>query len=153
MSDASSYDLSVTRHINAPPAKVWEIMTTRIPEWWCPRPWRSEVERLDARPGGAMQINMFGPDGEEERIPGLILAWDEGRRFAFTDAIQGDLRPSGPFMIGVFEIAPEDGGTRYTASARHWTSEAMEQHRSMGFAEGWGAVAAQLAEICETETV
>ena len=30
------HELSVTRLIAVPPEKVWEIMTERIEEWWCP---------------------------------------------------------------------------------------------------------------------
>ena len=40
--------------------------------------------------------------------------------------------------------------TRYTAYARHWTEEAMTQHKEMGFDEGWGAVADQFAALCES---
>ena len=61
----------------------------------------------------------------------------------------GDFTPAGPFMIGFWEIAPEGDGTRYTARARHWTEEAMQQHQEMGFVEGWGVCADQLAAICE----
>lgn len=144
-----THELAVTRHIAAPPAKVWEVMTTRMGEWWCPAPWRAEVERLDHAPGGGSLIVMYGPDGEVNRHPGFVLAWDEGRRFAFTDAIEGDLEPAGPFMIGIWEIAPDDAGTRYTARARHWTPEALAHHREMGFEQGWGAVADQLKALCE----
>jgi uncharacterized protein YndB with AHSA1/START domain len=92
---------------------------------------------------------MYGPDGEVHPHDGIVLAWDEGRRFAFTDAIVGDLEPAGPFMIGVWEIAPEDSGTRYTARARHWTEDASQRHAEMGFEEGWGACADQLKALCE----
>ena len=92
---------------------------------------------------------MYGPDGELNEHPGFLIAWDEGRRFAFTDAIEGDLVPAGPFMIGIFEIAPEGDGTRYTARARHWTAESRDRHLEMGFNEGWGAVADQLKALCE----
>lgn len=143
------YELSVTRLIAAPPATVWDVMTNRMAEWWCPRPWRAEVERLDRQPGGGSVLVMHGPDGEVNRHPGFVLAWDEGRRFAFTDAIEGDLQPSGPFMLGIWEIAPEGSGTRYTARARHWTAESLAHHREMGFAEGWGACADQLKALCE----
>ena len=94
---------------------------------------------------------MYGPDGEEHQHPGLLLAWDEGRRFATTDAIQGELEPNTPFMIGIWEIEPDGTGTRYTARARHWSEEAMNQHRDMGFADGWAACAAQLKALCEEE--
>ncbi|WP_339828075.1 SRPBCC domain-containing protein [uncultured Parasphingorhabdus sp.] len=142
-------DLSVTRHIAAPPDRVWDIMTNHIEQWWCPKPWRAEFETLERRAGGVSNCTMYGPDGEVHPHSGLILAWDEGRRFAFTDAIVGDLEPAGPFMIGIWEIEAENGGTRYTATARHWTKDAQAQHSEMGFEEGWGACADQLASLCE----
>ncbi len=146
-------ELSITRYIDAPPALVWDVMANRQEEWWCPRPWRVEIDEQDRRPGGVCRMTMYGPDGEVAPQDGIYLAYDEGRRYASTDAVTGDLRPSGPFMIGIWEIAPEGSGTRYTAIARHWTAETMEQHEEMGFTDGWGACAEQLAEICEREKV
>lgn len=143
------HELSITRHIAAPPEKVWQVMTERMEEWWCPRPWTTKVERFDHFPGGASAFVLRGPDGEENSHGGYMLAWDEGRRFAFTDAIDAELRPSGPFMVGIWEVAPEDEGTRYTATARHWTAEAMAHHQEMGFDDGWGACADQLQALCE----
>lgn len=142
-------ELSVTRYIAAPPAAVWDAMVNRQEEWWCPRPWRVEIVAQDRFPGGRSAMIMHGPDGEEMPHDGIMLAWDEGRRFASTDAIVGDLEPSGPFMIGIWEIEPEGEGTRYTARARHWSDEARQQHEEMGFVQGWEACAAQLAELCE----
>lgn len=141
--------LSVTRHIAASPAVVWDVMVNRTDEWWCPVPWRAEMDFGTRQPGSVVHTKMFGPDGEVNEHPGLILAWDEERRFATTDAIVGDLEPSGPFMIGIWEVAAEDEGTRYTATARHWTEDAMVQHRDMGFEGGWGACADQLKALCE----
>ena len=145
------HELSLTRLIDAPAAKVWDIMVNRTDEWWCPRPWRAEMDFGARRPGAITKATMYGPAGEVNEHPGFILAWDEGIRFAFTDAIEGDLQPAGPFMIGIFAIAPEGTGTCYTATARHWTSEAMAHHTQMGFEQGWGAVADQLKALCEAE--
>ncbi len=143
------HELSVTRFIAAAPDKVWDVMTNRIEEWWCPKPWRAEFDRLERRAGGASTCTMYGPDGEVHANPGTVIAWDEGKRFAFTDAIVGDLEPAGPFMIGIWSIEPEGEGTRYTARARHWKAEDSDRHKEMGFEQGWGAVADQLAELCE----
>ena len=143
------HELSVTRLINAPPAKVWDIMVGRTNDWWCPAPWRAEMDFGTRRPGAMTKAKMYGPAGEVNEHPGFLLAWDEGVRFAFTDAIEGDLLPAGPFMIGIFAIAPDGAGTRYTATARHWTAEAMAHHREMGFEQGWGMVAGQLQALCE----
>ena len=145
-------ELSITRFIAAPPARVWDVMTGRIDEWWCPKPWRAVFDPLVRKAGGISNCTMYGPDGEVHPNPGMVLAWDEGRRFAFTDAIVGDLEPAGPFMIGIWSIEPEGDGTRYTACARHWTEEAAKKHAEMGFKEGWGACADQLVGLCEDLT-
>ena len=144
-----AHELSVTRLIAAPPEKVWDVMVNRQEEWWCPRPWRATIDRQERRPGGPCEMTFRGPDGESFPQNGIYLAWDEGRRFATTDAVTGDLEPAGPFMIGIWEVAPEGDGTRYTATARHWTEETLRQHEEMGFAEGWAACADQLKALCE----
>ena len=144
-----TFELSATRFIAAPPPVVWRVMTDRIEEWWCPKPWRAEFAMLERRVGGASDCTMFGPDGEVHPHPGMVLAWDEGKRFAFTDAIIGDLEPAGPFMIGIWSVEAEGDGTRYTAKARHWTQADCDRHNEMGFEQGWGACADQLVWLCE----
>ena len=144
-------ELSVTCVIDAPPAKVWDVLANRQEEWWCPAPWRVEITQQERRAGGRSQMTMFGPDGEVMPSEGIFLAWDEGRRFITTDALNGDFQPAGPFMVGIWEIHPEGSGTRYTATARHWTKEARQQHLDMGFVEGWGVCADQLKALCEAD--
>ena len=143
------HELSVTRLIDAPTDKVWQVMTERTDEWWCPKPWRAEVDWGPRAPGGRTHTTMYGPGGEKNEHPGFILAWDERRRIAVTDAIEGDLEPAGPFMLGIWDIAAEGSGTRYTGRARHWSSESMAHHKEMGFDEGWGIMADQLKALCE----
>ena len=144
-------ELSVSLWIDAPTDKAWDVMANRQEEWFCPAPWRASVIEQDQRPGGITRMMFRGPNGEEMPQEGIYLAWDEGRRFANTDAIVGDLEPAGPFMIGIWEIEPEGTGTRYTARARHWRDEDRKQHEEMGFIGGWEACAAQLKAICEAE--
>lgn len=142
-------ELSITRFIDAPPGAVWDAMTNRLSEWFCPAPWRAEVDVDERCAGGRLDMTFCGPDGEKMPQNGIYLAYDEGRRFVTTDAMTGDYEPAGPFMIGLWEIEPEGDGTRFTATARHWTQEACDQHREMGFEQGWGAAADQLAGLCE----
>lgn len=144
-------ELSITRTIAAPPEKVWDVMVNRQEEWWCPKPWYITIVEQDRRPGGRSAMTMHGPEGEVMPQEGIYLAWDEGRRFAATDAVTGDLVPSGPFMIGIWEVEPDGEGSRYTARARHWTEEARNQHAEMGFEAGWGACADQLKALCEAD--
>ena len=148
-----TYELSVERQIAAAPHKVWQIMTERTTEWWCPKPWTTEIIEQNWVTGGRSAMMMHGPNGETSGGDGFMIEVVPGQRFVFTDAIlkrgEGDWVPQGPFMIGTFEIAPDGEGTRYRASARHWTEEAMEKHRAMGFEDGWGTVADQLKALCE----
>lgn len=143
------YELSVTRLIDCDPAHAWHVLVDRTNDWWCPAPWRAEMDWGTRRAGATSHAMMHGPNGEQNEHNGFILAWDDGRRLAMTDAIEGDLQPAGPFMLGIWEIAPEGTGTRYTARARHWSSESMAHHREMGFEQGWGAVADQFKALCE----
>ena len=142
-------ELSVTLLIDAPVATVWEVMANRQEEWFCPAPWQAKMIEQDRRAGGVTRMMFHGPQGEEMQQEGIYLAWEEGRMFATTDAIVGDLQPGEPFMIGIWEIAPEGTGTRFTGRARHWTEEARKQHEDMGFEAGWMAAAKQLKALAE----
>lgn len=141
--------LSVTRLIDAPVETVWTVATERLAEWWCPKPWTTEVVEQDWRPGGRSAMTMRGPNGEEHPVEGVFLEVTPGKRFVFTDAYTAGWMPQTPFMTGIFEFADEGGKTRYTASSRHWTEEDHQRHEAMGFADGWGAVAEQLAALAE----
>lgn len=145
------HELSISRYIAASPVKVWDVLANRQEEWWCPKPWRITMVAQERRPGGRSAMVMHGPDGEEMPQEGIFLAWEEGRRFITTDAVTSDFEPSGSFMIGIWEVAPEGDGTRYTASARHWTEEAMQSHAEMGFEAGWNACADQLQALAEAD--
>ena len=143
--------LSVNVLIDAPPQTVWTAMTERMEEWFCPKPWRVELVEMDWRPGGRCAMIMRGPNGEQMPNEGVFLEVVPGSHFISTDAFTVGWQPAQPFMVGVWAIEQEGAGTRFTASARHWTVEASEQHRAMGFEQGWGVMAQQLKELCEAQ--
>lgn len=142
-----SHELSVTRHIDAPVAAVWRAWTQHLAEWFTPPPWTTELIAQDLRAGGRSAMVMRGPNGEENALEGVFLEVIPERLIVSTDAIRSDWTPQGPFMIRLDAFEPDGTATRYTATARHWTAEAMEQHRAMGFEQGWGIVADQLAAV------
>lgn len=144
-------ELSVTRLIDAPVATVWRIATERMEEYWCPKPWTVEIIEQDWRAGGRSAMMMRGPNGEEVPQEGVFLEVLPGKRFVFTDAFTAGWHPKSPFIVGTIEFTDEGGKTRYHASARHWTKEACDRHKEMGFEQGWTAVAQQLAALAEAE--
>lgn len=92
---------------------------------------------------------MRGCAGEENRLEGVYLEVVPGERVVSTDALTADWRPQQPFMVRIDTFAEENGQTRYTATARHWTADACEQHRAMGFDVGWNAATDQLVEVAK----
>ena len=59
------HDLVISRLIKAPRAIVWKAWTTpeHLKEWWCPKPWTTQLRGFDLRPGGVFDTLMRGPDG------------------------------------------------------------------------------------------
>jgi uncharacterized protein YndB with AHSA1/START domain len=148
MTDAS-LELSVTRYIAAPPETVYHVWTERLEEWFAPKPYTTRIIEHDLRAGGRSALIMAGPDGEMPPMEGVFLEVIPNRRIVTTDAYRAGWIPQTPFMTAITTFETEGQGTRYTAVARHWTREAKQQHEAMGFVEGWGKVAEQLAALCE----
>ncbi len=145
-----SHDLSITRLIDAPVAAVWRAWTEDTGAWFCPKPWTAEFVTQELRAGGRSEIVMRGPNGEENRLEGVYLEVVPHARIVSTDAFTAGWRPAGPFMVRIDDFADEDGKkTRYTATARHWTQEARDNHAAMGFEAGWNAATDQLEEIAK----
>lgn len=142
-------ELIVERLMDAPIAAVWQAWDEHLTEWWCPKPWITQIIEMDKRPGGRSAMIMRGPNGEEAPQEGMFLEFTPAKRVVFTDALTQGWNPAGPFMVGIMEFEPEDDKTRYRGIARHWTDEAYEQHKAMGFEAGWGAVAVQLEEVAK----
>lgn len=145
-------ELSITRHIAAPPEKVFRTYFDRQEEWFAPKPWSARIIASERRAGGRSSLVMTSPDGEETPpMEGVYLEIVENERIVFTDAFTAGWAPNGPFMVAIVTFEAEGDGTRYTASARHWTQEALKQHEEMGFVTGWGVCADQLAALCESD--
>jgi uncharacterized protein YndB with AHSA1/START domain len=150
MSAPALHELSITRLIAASRAKVWRCWTepALLKQWFTPRPWTTPIVQVDLRPGGANYILMRGPDGSEHPNHGVYLEVVPNERLVFTDAYTKAWEPSSkPFITAVLTFADEAGKTRYTARVLHWTVADREAHEKMGFHEGWGLCADQLAAV------
>lgn len=150
----SAYDLTLSRIIPASPAKLFRCWTepALLKQWFCPKPYVVSYVELDVRPGGSANIVMRSPGGEEMPCPGVYLEVINNQKIVTTDAYLSAWEPAEkPFMTAIVEFEDlGDGTTRYTATARHWTAEDREKHVQMGFHEGWGTAADQLAELAAT---
>jgi len=143
-------ELVLTRLMDVPREKIYRCWTEPelLKQWFAPRPFTTPVAELDVRPGGATYIVMRSPEGQDMPMRGVYLEVVPNERLVFTDAFTRAWEPSEkPFFTGILTLAEEAGRTRYTARARHWTREDCEAHEKMGFHEGWGQCAEQLATL------
>jgi uncharacterized protein YndB with AHSA1/START domain len=130
------FDLVLERVVEAPRELLWAAWTKpeHVKEWFTPKPW------------------IITPDGTEvndrhccylDIVPNERLVW--------TDALLPGYRPSGdPFITAVIALQPEGKSTRYTATAIHRDEATRKNHEEMGFFDGWGTVADQLAGYVKT---
>ena len=157
----SDLDLVLERILNAPRELVWEAWTNpeHLKRWFAPQPYEiSEVE-MDLKPGGIFRIRMVGPDGFDtgHGNAGCVLEVVEGERLVWTSALGPGYRPaemgegceSFPMTAIVTFEDTSDGKTRYTATALHRNEADRDIHEKMGFHEGWGTCADQLAEVAK----
>jgi uncharacterized protein YndB with AHSA1/START domain len=151
--EADDRTLVLTRLIAAPPANLYRAWTepALMKQWFAPLPWTTPHAEVDVRPGGSSLVVMRDPDGTEFPNRGVYLDVQPNRRIVFTDAYVRAWEPSAkPFMTVVLSFAEEAGGTLYTARVHHWTAEDRKTHEAMGFHQGWGQCADQLASLMAT---
>jgi uncharacterized protein YndB with AHSA1/START domain len=148
-----AHELVLTRLIDVPAHKLFRCWTdpTLMVRWFTPPPWKTIAAEVDPRAGGSSCITMQGPDGTQVPNRGVYLEVVPDRRLVFTDAYTSAWAPSAkPFFTCIVTFDDEDGKTRYTARARHWNAEDCAAHEKMGFHEGWGKAADQLAALAAT---
>jgi uncharacterized protein YndB with AHSA1/START domain len=148
-------DLALERVIKAPRATVWNAWTdpAAFARWWLPAPMQCRVERLDVRPGGGLVTSM-SDDGAAfvPHLDACFLVVDELDRLVFTNAIDSAWRPAAPAPVAMtaeITFAEHPDGTDYRIVVRHGDPADRARHEELGFADGWGSVAAQLAAVAE----
>ena len=152
MSDAAAKDLVISRLLRAPRPALWRAWTdpALLRQWWCPKPWTTEVRAFDLRPGGAFHTFMRGPDGGTSDNPGAFLEVVPQSRLVWTSALLEHWRPAAdPWMpmTAYINLSDEGEHTRYVATVLHKDKATRDQHEAMGFFDGWGTCITQLEQF------
>jgi uncharacterized protein YndB with AHSA1/START domain len=150
---ADSNDLVISRLMRAPRAALWRAWTEPdlLTQWWCPKPWTTEVRSFDLRPGGGFHTCMRGPDGGTSDNPGCFLEVTAQQRIVFTSMLLAGWRPATPWMgfTAIISMSDEAGGTRYVATVMHSDQATSERHKEMGFFDGWNTCIDQLDALAQ----
>ncbi|MBI3368989.1 MAG: SRPBCC family protein [Burkholderiales bacterium] len=140
--------------MRAPRATLWRAWTEPelLKQWWCPKPWTTELRAFDLRPGGGFHTFLQGPDGGTSDNPGCFVQIVPQSRIVFTSCLVADWRPGAPWMAftAVIDLSDERDGTRYVATVMHLDKATRDKHDEMGFFDGWGTCIGQLEALAQT---
>ncbi|MFC6763857.1 SRPBCC family protein [Natrinema soli] len=138
--DPSEYDTTITRAFDAPREAVWEAWTDpeQVAAWWGPTDFTVPRCELDVRPGGALRIDMEGPDGTVYPSEGVFEAVEAPERLVLVDAAGED--DDGNYQFEVRQTVTfeeHDGETTITLQAEVLEATADAAEHLDGMDEGW----------------
>jgi uncharacterized protein YndB with AHSA1/START domain len=142
-------DLVITRIFDAPRSRVYKawIDQKRVAMWWGPYGFSNPVCELDARPGGAIRIDMTGPDGVVYPMKGIFHEIAEPERLVLTTSAFED--EDGASLLEVLNTVTFDelgGKTKLTLHAVVVKSAPEAEAALAGMEEGWSQSLYRLAE-------
>ena len=148
VTEAAKRGLVLTRVVNAPRSLAFKAWTEPKPvaQWWGPYGFTNPVCELDARPGGAIRLDMRGPDGTVYPMTGTHQEIVEPERIVFTSsALDGAGQPLFEVLTTV-TFAEQGSKTKLIVDARVLTSTAGAAVHLDGMDEGWKQTLDQLAD-------
>ncbi|MGZ3607410.1 MAG: SRPBCC family protein [Syntrophales bacterium] len=141
--------LVITRVFDAPRDIVFKAWTDEklVAQWWGPNGFANPVCELDARPGGAIHIDMRGPDGVVYPMKGVFHKIAEPERLVFTSsAIEDEKGNARLQMLNTVTFAEENGKTKLALHATVVKSTPEAATALAGMEEGWSQSLHRLAE-------
>lgn len=136
--NAGPQELVITRVFDAPRALVFKAWTDpkHVAQWWGPHGFTNPVCELDVRPGGAIRIDMRGPDGVVYPVGGMFREIVEPERLVALFVLKG--AGAQLEVLNTVTFAEHDGKTKLTLHAIVVKSAGPEVAGALaGMEEGW----------------
>ncbi|MGH7366429.1 MAG: SRPBCC family protein [Candidatus Rokuibacteriota bacterium] len=124
---------------NAPRRLVFNAWTDPelVAQWWGPHGFTNPVCELDVRPGGAIRIDMRGPDGTLYPMTGLYREIVEPDRLVFTSAALDERGEPLFEVLTTVTFAEQGEQTIQTLRARVARTTARAAPYLEGMEAGW----------------
>src|SRR5438128_2174228 len=143
-------EVVITRVFDAPRSVVFKAWTDpkQVKEWWGPHRFTNPICEVEARPGGAIRIDMLGPDGTVYPMGGRFHEILEPERLVFTtNAFDGKLE-----VRNTVTFADEKGKTKVTLHAVVVKSSPETAEALSGMREGWSQSLEKLQDLLPSTT-
>jgi uncharacterized protein YndB with AHSA1/START domain len=146
------WDHSFTRFIDAPRERVFKAWTDPkdLAHWWGPKGFTNPVCEVDARPGGAIRIDMRGPDGIVYPMKGIVHEISEPARIVFTSSAFEDEAGEPLFQVlNTVIFIGHMGRTKVSVTANVVKAAPSVSDALAGMEEGWSQSLDRLADLLE----
>ena len=133
-------DVNVTRTFEAPRDLVFDAFTDprHLAQWWGPHHFTNPRCEFDARAGGAIHIDMRGPDGTVYPMKGEVKEVLRPERLVFTTTPLDD-KGNTLFEVLITATFSERGGKTTVSVNAHVVriEAAVAEQMLAGMQEGW----------------
>ncbi len=146
-------EVVLTRVFEAPREIVWQAWTepARLAAWWGPHGFTNPRCEADPRPGGAIRIDMRGPDGTVYPMTGAFRDVVAPERLVFTSAaLDREGRPMFE-VLNTVTFAADGGRTILTVHARVTGETGAAAAHLSGQTVGWAQSLERLTALVSGE--
>lgn len=135
IAEPGTLDLTTTYTVNGPSELVFKAHTDPdlIPRWWGPRYLTTEIDKLEARPGGQWRFVQRDPDGNEYAFHGVYHDLASPGRIVQTFEYEG---MPGHVVLEAMTLEEVDGRTKVTTHSVFQTLEARDGMIASGMEVG-----------------
>ncbi len=136
----------------APVNLVWSAWTEAelLDQWWAPRPWKAETQKMDFKVGGYWLYAMVGPEGERHYGRVDYKSITALQSFLASDGFcneEGVIDKSMPQNNWENTFTAVDKNTLVTILLSFQSLDDLEKIMAMGFKEGFEAALSNLDEL------
>jgi uncharacterized protein YndB with AHSA1/START domain len=149
-SSAAKRELVITRVFDAPRELVFKMWTDprHMARWWGPKGFTNPVCELDVRPGGAIRIDMTGPNARVYPMGGVYREIVEPERIVFTStALEDEQGNPGLENLNTITFAEHNGKTKLTLHVVVLKAAPDAAGALAGMEEGWTQSLERLDEL------
>jgi len=153
MQELSEQVLVITRLFDAPRELIFAAWTDpkHVAQWWGPRGFSIPHCELEVQPGGAMRIDMLGPDGRLYPMKGVFHEIVPPQRLVFmSKAFENEAGDPQLEVLHTITFTDVGDQTRLTLEARVVKATPKVAEALAGMEQGWVQALDRLAESLQS---
>ena len=159
--DLQALTMTIEAEFDASPERVWQLWADprQLERWWGPPNYPATVTQHNLAPGGRVEYEMIGPQGDRHRGYWEVLEVEPPHRLVFGDGLSqanAEGTPNSETQLATTRVTIEEvglGRTRMLIESRFPSTEAMEWILATGTDSGRTRAVGQIDAILSEQTI